>query len=301
MDLTVEVGGLKLNNPVILASGPLGYSIKSLKRFADAGFGAVTSKTLTPTPWKGNPPPRIISVKPHYLLNSDGLRNPGFESFSKQMREWKFKNVPLIVSITAGTLEEWIEGAKLMEESGADAIQLNTSCSHIPDETHWGIYWSRDSDRFIKLVQNIKRKVKIPIWTKIKDAMLAERSGADANVVTGLYSGLLLDLRSGKPKIGMPNHWATVSGPPAKPLGLLNVAISAKKVRIPLIGSGGVMTGLDVVEYLMVGASAVELYTLAMWGGPNIIQKILNQLKEFMKQQNYSSVRDFQGKTLEYI
>jgi len=301
LDLKVEVGGLKLNNPLILASGPLGYSIRSLKRFADEGFGAVTSKTLTPIPWEGNPPPRVVNVKPYYLLNSDGLRNPGFESFFDQLSEWKVKHIPLIVSITAGTIEEWVEGTKLMEEGGADVVQLNTGCQHVPDETHWGAYWSQDPDRFMTLVQALKNEVKIPIWTKTLNTSLAEKAGADANVVGGFYSGLLIDTTTGRPKIGTLDMLPTVTGPPAKPSGLKNLALNAKKVDIPLIGSGGVMTGLDVVEYFMVGASAVELYTSAHWEGPRIARKIIGQISEYLEEHDSRSLNEIRGKTLKYI
>lgn len=301
LDLKVEVGGLKLSNPLILASGPLGYSIRSLKRFADEGFGAVTSKTLTPLPWEGNPPPRVVNVKPYYLLNSDGLRNPGFESFFDQMSEWKVEHIPLIVSITAGTIEEWVEGAKLMEEGGADVVQLNTGCQHVPAETHWGAYWSQDPDRFMTLVQALKEEVKIPIWTKTIHTTLAEKAGADANVVGGFYPGLLIDTTTGKPKIGNLDILPTVTGPPAKPSGLKNLVLNAKKVDIPLIGSGGVMTGLDVVEYFMVGASAVELYTSAYWEGPGIARKIMGQISEYLEEHDSRSLNEIRGITLKYI
>lgn len=300
-DLRVETGGLKLKNPVILASGPFGYNIKGLKRFASEGFSAVTSKTLTPVPWAGNPPPRSVSVKPYYLFNSDGLRNPGYENFCDELSTWDVDDVPVIVSITAGSIEEWVEGARMMEEAGAAAVQLNTACGHIPDETCWGAYWSADPGRFTDMVRSVKRAVKIPVWVKTTNAELAEKAGADADVIGGFYSGVVIDLKTGKPRIGTLEHSATVTGPPAKPVGLRSVALSAKKVGIPLIGSGGVSTGYDAIEYIMVGASAVELYTAAYWEGPGVVKKILEQIESFMVGEGIRSLDEIKGKSLQFL
>lgn len=300
-NLRLEIGGLMLNNPVILASGPFGYNIKSLKRFASEGFSAVTSKTLTPIPWEGNPPPRSVSVKPYYLFNSDGLRNPGIEKFCDELSNWDLDAVPVIVSITAGTIEEWVEGAKMIEAAGASVIQLNTACGHIPDETCWGAYWSKSSELFIDLVRSVKSAVNLPVWTKTTNAEMAEKAGADANVIGGFYSGMVIDVKTRKPKIGTLEHMATVTGPPAKPVGLKSVALSAKKVQIPLIGSGGVSTGFDAIEYLLVGASAVELYTAALWEGPGVVKKILAQIEGFMIEEGVETLEEIKGQSLQFL
>jgi len=301
LDLQVNIGRTTLRNPIILASGPLGYKPSILRRFAEAGFGAITSKTLTPVPWPGNPHLTVVDVHEAYILNSDGLRNPGFQAFVEEIKVAKMDGVPLIVSITAADIDEWISGAKLMEKSGADVVQLNTGCAHISPETRWGAYWSRSPERLARLVGTLKKEVSVPIWTKTRHVRVAEEAGADANVITGLFSGMLIDVDTGRPRLGALQFPGTVSGPAAKPAGILNVVNAARSVKIPLIGSGGITTGLDVLEYLMAGACAVEVYCVAMRKGPTTVRTMIDEIKNYLNRKRDLGVKELIGKSLKHI
>ena len=307
-DLSVDIAGLKLRNPLILGSGSLSYTGRGLRKLAEAGFGAVVGKTVTPTALKGNPHPRVVDVCDSYVINAEGLPNPGYKTYKKEIKLAKLSGVPIIASVTEGSPEEYAKLGAEMENSGADAIELNLCCPHRPDYPY-GIYWTETPERLTNVIKTVKEHVNIPVWPKIGlvgDSHLdlvkvAEKAGADAVVLIPIVTGMLIDIETGKPRLGRVEGTGSVTGPAIKPAGLRYVADAARLIRSAIIGTGGVSNGHDVIEYLMAGAKGVEIYTVVMRKGFTIVRQIINEVERFMTKKGYTNIKDIIGSTLRYF
>jgi len=315
-DLTVPFSGLEFRNPIILASGPLSSAIKGLLNAEKNGFGGVVTKTSTVAPNEGNPKPRW-SFSPYYLLSADGLPNKGYKAMAEDILKAKDAglSIPVIASIAGTSPAEYADMAKEMEKKGSDAIELNLCCPHRgsivgkPKDEPLGRYWSQAPGRAYEVVKAVKDAVKIPVWAKFPSvpvldnpeiALNMEDAGADAVVPTpGAFPGMTINLRTGKPVIGNLEHTGTLTGHAIKPVGIKFVSEMSRYLKTPVVGTGGVFSGLDIIEYAMVGAVAVEVLT-------SILQKvkvpdILQEMEQFLTDNGYDSLQDIRGKSLEYL
>ncbi len=316
MDVTVKVGGIVFANPIILASGPMSSTRNGLEKAVDMGFGGIVTKSSTITPSPGNPHPHMV-IRQGYVIGADGLHNNGYIMTGKDIKEIKQKGaaVPIIASVAGTSESEFITMAREFESCGAAGIELNFVCPNRgklvgrTQEETIGRYWSECTGRCPSVIKGVKKAVKIPVWAKIpfetvyKDHRIfqeMEDCGIDAIVITTtMPRAMALNLDTGKPLLGNPRGAGAVGGFIMKPLGISCVAEISRIVKIPVIASGGVFSGLDIAEYIMAGAQAIAGLTAFLQKAT--VSKMINELSDFMSQHNYSSLQEFRGITHRYL
>ncbi len=295
--LEVNLSGLKLKSPIILASGILGVSFSSMKRVIDAGAGAVTTKSIGPKPRKGYKNPSIIEIYPGTFMNSVGLANPGIDEFISEIKEIKKHNIPLIVSVFGDTKEVYLDVAIKAEKAGADAIEMNISCPHA-EVASIGI----DKDLTYEIVKFLKEKLTLPLFVKLNPnvtciaeiAFAAERGGADGVVAINTLSALKIDVNTKNPILS--HGSGGLSGKAIHPIAVKKVYELFKILKIPIIGCGGIDSWQDVIEFFLAGASAVQIGT-ALYKGTAIITEIINGITQYLKDNSYTSITDIKGLT----
>lgn len=301
VDLTVNIGKLKLRNPVILASGTVGYG-NEISEFADLSkLGAIVTKSLSLKPRKGNPPQRIVET-PSGMLNAIGLANVGVEEFIKDKIPFlKQHDVPLICNIAASTVEEYVECTKILDDQEIiKAFEINVSCPNVKDG---GLQFGNDLKavgRVTEAVRSVTNKSLIiklsPNVSYISEfAQVVKDAGGDAVSAINTLVGTSFNIFTRRPKIHNVN--GGLSGPAIKPVALAKVLEISRKVDIPIIGIGGIMNWKDVIEFMIVGASAVQIGTLNFID-PTSSVKIVNELEEYCSKNYYKKISDL---TASYI
>ena len=295
--LAIEIAGLKLKNPTILAAGILGYTGLSMKRVIDAGAGGIVTKTMGLEPRKGYLNPTIVQTDSG-LLNAMGLPNPGISHFKEEMNQLKTIQGPIIVSIFGSTTKEFIKVAKNAEEIGADAIELNVSCPHIKKAGA-----AIGSDKFLlkEIVENVKNAIELPIIVKltpnvtnIKEiAKSVEEAGADAITAINTIKAMAIDTETFRPILA--NKFGGLSGPAIKPIAVRCIYDIYSSVDIPIIGCGGISNWQDSIEFILAGASAVQIGTAIAFKGIDIFSSIAIDLEKYLRRKGYESVGDIVG------
>ncbi|MHA1986722.1 MAG: dihydroorotate dehydrogenase [Promethearchaeota archaeon] len=298
--LEINLSGLKLKSPIILASGILGVSYSSMKRVYNAGIGAVTSKSIGPRPRKGYKNPSILELYPGTFLNAVGLGNPGIDNFLSEIKEIKEYNIPLIVSVFGDTNESYLNVANKAEKAGADAVEINISCPHAKVSSI-GI----DSDLTYTLVKTLKEKLEVPLFVKLNPnvtdigeiALAAEKGGADGVVAINTLGAMIIDINTRRPILA--HGSGGLSGKAIHPIAVKKVYDLYQLLKIPIIGCGGISTWKDVVEFILAGASAVQIGTV-LYEGVEIISEINNSLIVFLEKNGLKSISELIGLTHEF-
>ena len=293
--LEINLSGLKLKTPIILASGILGVSYSSMKRVIDAGAGAVTTKSIGPKPRKGYKNPSIIEIYSGTFMNAVGLGNPGIDDFVAEIKEAKEHNIPLIVSVFGDTNDIYLDVAVKAEKAGADAIEINISCPHA-EVSSIGI----DNNLTYEIVKFLKKKLKVPLFVKLnpnvtnigKIAVAAEKAGADGVVAINTVAAMKIDVNIKRPILS--HGSGGLSGKAIHPIAVKKVYDLYKILNIPIIGCGGVDSWQDVIEFFLAGASAVQIGT-ALYKGAEIISEINEGLVNYLKDNEYESINDIKG------
>jgi dihydroorotate dehydrogenase (NAD+) catalytic subunit len=306
MDVSCSIAGVKLKNPIVLASGIWGTSPALLLRAARCGAGAVTAKTCTPVARRGHKNPAAVDWG-HGLLNAMGLPNPGAEEETELLREAKLllasQGVKLIASISADTAEDFGRAAVLIARAEPDLIELNISCPNIQDCDH-GIFAGHPQSaaavtRAVKSALNSAAKIpcivklapNVPSISEI--ALAVAEAGADAITAINTMPGMLIDAESGRPVLA--NTTGGVSGPALKPIALRCVYETREAVRVPIIGTGGIVTGIDAVEMIAAGATAVGVGSAVTYRGEKAFALILSELEGWLSAHGYSRLEDIRG------
>lgn len=300
-DLSVQVGPLRLSNPLMTASGTAGLGLE-LDPFMDLkDAGAIVVKTLTNLPRHGNPMPRLHET-PSGLLNSIGLPNKGLDHFIAEVMPRLAGRADCLIVNIAGTCTEEFGGmaAKLDEIEGVDGLELNISC---PNVDGGDLPFGRDPEVVSRLVKDVRQATKLPVITKLSPnvsdigsiAKAAEEAGSDALSLVNTVLGMAVDWRTKKPCLG--TVVGGLSGPAIKPIAVRMVWEVANAVEIPVIGIGGVRNVDDVLEFMVAGASAVQVGT-THYGTPDIIPRLVKDLDEAMTSMGQRRVADLIG-TLE--
>ena len=299
IDLSTEIAGVKLKNPVIVASGTFGYGDELTDLVEVSKLGAVITKTVTLNPKAGNPPPRLAETASG-LLNTIGLQNVGVRSFLKE--KWdtlKGLGVPVIVSIAGETAQEYIDIVKILNDvSGISAIELNLSCPNLKKRII-----CQDPELVEEIVSQTSKISKVPVAAKLSPqvedlvsiSVLCERSGAKALSLVNTFPGMAIDIKTRKPKLSTVT--GGLSGPAVKPLALKCVWDVYGKVSIPIIGGGGIMTGEDAIEFFLAGASAVSIGT-ANFINPEAGPDIVAGIREYFDSNKLEKMEDIVGKLL---
>lgn len=304
ISLAVSIGSLNLENPILVASGTFGYAkdVAGLTSgngaFSLSRLGGILPKTITRLPRQGNRPPRTCETTAG-LLNAIGLDNDGLEEFiSQKMPYLRSIGTKIIVSIAGRTAEEYAEmAAALSDVEGVDALELNISCPNVAHGTDFG----KNPAECERLVAGVRRATRLPFFTKLTPnvgdvtviAKAAEQGGSDAVSLINTVLGMAIDWRKCAPRLG--NGMGGMSGPAIKPIALRMVYQTARAVQIPIVGIGGIETIDDVMEFLVAGATAVEVGT-ANFYAPTCTQKILDALPEAVSFFGTSDVRDVIGR-----
>ncbi len=295
--LAVEVAGLRLRSPTLNASGVLGMSAPLLKRVYDSGAGAVVTKSLGPLARPGHINPTLVEVEGG-VLNAMGLPNPGVEGYLDELRELKSEGVTVVASFFASTVEEFQSGAKALCSAGADALELNLSCPNVGGEPGM---CAADSMNVERVTAAVKQVATSPVLVKLSPnvtdiasiAVAAERGGADAITAVNTLKAMAIDADFRRPILT--NVTGGLSGPALKSVALRCVWEIAEAVKVPIIGCGGVTGWRDAVEYLLAGASAVEIGTGVMYEGFEVYGKVNEGIERYLEENGFKSVREVVG------
>lgn len=300
-NLKIKIGKLELKNPVMVASGTFGYG-EEFKDFIDLRkLGAIVSKTITLNPRKGNPPPRTCET-PAGMLNSIGLENPGLEGFIQNKLPFLKKlKVPIIVSIASeGAPEEFVTLARRLGTiKEVAAIELNISCPNIRHSSQAGLI-SQDPQATYETVHSVRRATRKTLITKLSPnvtdiaaiALSAQNAGSDAVSLINTLTGMSINVKTRKPKIAAIT--AGLSGPAIRPVAVRMVWEVYQKIKIPVIGMGGIIDTASALEFFLAGASAVSVGT-ANFINPRTTIEIISGLKDYLIQQKISDIRDLVG------
>jgi dihydroorotate dehydrogenase (NAD+) catalytic subunit len=295
--IAIEIAGLKLPNPTILASGILGYTGLSLKSVIEAGAGAVVTKSMGLQPRTGYSNPTIVQTDCG-LINAMGLPNAGISHFKEELEQLKSIKVPAIVSIYGYSPDEFGRVAKTALKMGADALELNVSCPHIKKA---GAEIGCDPVLLSKIVKEVKKKFDKPIIAKLTPnvtnlteiAKAVEEAGADAITAVNTFKAMAIETETGRPILA--NKFGGLSGPAIKPLAVRCVYDIYNSVNIPIIGCGGISKWQDAVEFMLAGASAIQIGTSVAYQGVEIFDTVTKGIKSYLKRKNYKNVNELVG------
>jgi len=269
----------------------------SMKRIADSGAGAVVTKSIGLKPREGYPNPTIVELDCG-LLNAMGLPNPGIDNFSDEIKELKNSDIPIIGSIFGSNAKEFSELAKKMENYGANAVELNMSCPHAKG---YGAEVGSDSKLVNEITSKVKKSIKIPVFVKLSPNLMniveiakaAEKGKADGIVAINTVKAMKIDLDLKMPVLS--NKVGGYSGKAVKPIGVRCVYDIYQNVKIPIIGVGGITNGEDALEYIMAGASAVQIGSGLYYREIDIFKKICKEIESWMKANNYDDLTELVG------
>ena len=296
--LETRVAGIKLKNPTVLASGVLGTTGPSLRRIAEEGAGAVTTKSLGTVPREGHKNPTVVELGEGSILNAMGLPNPGVGNYFEELSEAKKGGVPVIASVFGGTADEFAEVAAKIEEAGPDMIELNVSCPNVGKGTLFG----KDPVSAAEVTKKVKAAVKVPVTVKltpnadrvVEVAKAVEEAGADAiTAINSVGPGMAIDIETNLPILS--NRVGGLSGAAIRPIAVKHVFDIYENVKIPIIGLGGISNGQDAIEMLMAGASAVGIGTAVYYQGIDVFKKVSKEIEEFMTRKSFKSIKELVG------
>lgn len=293
--LETSISGIKLENPLMLASGILDENGYSMKRILEEGAAAVVTKSINRDGRTGYRPP-IVSEIPGGLLNAVGLANPGIDSFGGEIELTLQAGKPVIGSLFGSTVDEFIYVSKKMQEYGASAVELNLSCPHVKGV---GAEIGSDPEMVAAIVDELKSNLKIPVFAKLSPnvsdmlKIAGAASNADGLVLINTVRGMAIDIHARRPVLS--NSYGGLSGKAIKNVGLRYVYQMKKETGMEIIGVGGIENAEDALEYIMAGASALQVGTALYEHGRGIFGEISRGMQDFMEKEGYSSIRDMVG------
>ncbi len=298
VDLSVNVGALRLSNPILAASGTLGYGVEFAHLFDLNRLGGFVVKGLSLEPMAGAPAPRLCET-PSGMLNAVGLQNVGVRAFvAEKLPALRQYHTAVIANVFGYTVDEYVGVIRVLEEAeGLAGYELNISC---PNTAHGGIQFGSDPQMVSEVVSAARRAARRPLWVKLSPnvtdigiiAKAAEEAGADALTVANTHQAMSIDVRTRKSRLGRAT--GGLSGPAIKPITLRLVYETRRAVKIPIIGLGGIEKADDVLEYLIVGASAVQIGT-ANFSQPSACVEILGQLEKRCRRDNCNNISSLIG------
>ncbi len=296
--LGITLCGIPLRNPVLAASGTFGYGVEFAAQVDLNQLGGIVVKGLSREPVTGNPPPRLWEAVAG-MINSVGLQNIGVRAFVRdKLPALRRYRTAVFANVFGYEVEDYVEVVSVLEDAeGLAGYELNVSC---PNTRRGGIYFSSDPGLLAEVVEAVRRIAKRPVIVKLSPnvariqpfARAAEQAGADAISLVNTFVALAVDPRTGRARIGA--GFGGLSGPAIKPIALGMVYEAAQAARIPVIGLGGISTGEDAAEFLVAGATAVQVGTATFWD-PAAPARIISELDRFLEEQKIGNVREIIG------
>lgn len=300
IDLSVNLCGVKFNNPLIAASGTFGFGREFCEFYPLSELGGVSCKGITLKERMGNLPPRIAETEGG-ILNAVGLQNPGVDHFIENDLHWlKEQNTVVIANIAGNTVEDYCEMAEKLSDTEVDFIELNISC---PNVKSGGVQFGTSCESVGAITAEVKKHCKKPLMVKLSPnvtdiaeiAKSAEYHGADVISMINTLTGMRIDINSKRPIIR--NNTGGMSGPAVFPIAVRMVWQVYNAVKIPIVGMGGISKWQDAVEMLMAGASALQIGTV-LFNDPYAPIKINEGIKKFMEDKNINSVSELSGSVI---
>jgi len=297
--LATSLCGIPLKTPVLAASGTYAYGVE-LRDLVDlSAVGGIVVKGLSCEPMDGNPPPRVWETQAG-MINSIGLQNIGVRAFvAEKLPQLRTAGTAIFANVFGYAIEDYLEVVRVLEDAeGVAAYELNVSC---PNTKHGGIFFSSDPALLAEVIGAVRKIARRrPLIVKLSPnvarieplAKAAEESGADALSLVNTFVGLAIDPKTRKSRLGA--GFGGLSGPAIKPIALRMVYEAARSVKIPVVGLGGISDGLDAAEFLIAGASAVEVGTANFWD-PSAPVRIARELEEFLQQERIEHVNELIG------
>ncbi len=298
LNLQVDLAGIKLKTPVLLASGPAGYGHEYRELLDFRTLGAIIVKGISLEPWTGNLPPRLAETSCG-LLNAVGLQNPGVDYFLKEdLPALRNSGTKVIVNVVGCSPDEYAAvTSRLDGKEGIDGLEINISC---PNVKAGGMAFGTDPKATAKLVEKVRRETELPLVIKLTPnvtdistvARAAETAGADGLSLINTLAGMLIDTENQKPLLG--NTFGGLSGPAVMPVALKMVWQAAAAVRIPVLGMGGINSADDALQFIMAGARAVAIGT-GIFYNPRLPVEINKGLAGYLHDKGYNSLAEVEG------
>ncbi len=297
INMSVNFCGIEFKNPIVTASGTFGFGSEYNEYAALSEYGGIGTKGITRRERAGNAPPRIAET-PSGILNSVGLQNPGVEAFAADiMPRLAEIDTNVIVNMSGNTIEEYCEMAEILSDTDAAAIEMNISC---PNVRHGGLAFGTNPDVVYELTREVKAVSKKPLVVKLSPnvtsvtdiALAAQRGGADALSLINTLLGMKIDINTRRPVLA--NNMGGLSGPAVKPVAVRMIYQTAQAADIPIIGMGGVMSGADVIELMLAGASLVALGT-GMFIEPDLILRVKREMAEYCAKFGITDITELTG------
>jgi len=298
--LAIDLAGIHLKNPLLLASGFLGISQEIFNRLYHDGLGAIVSKSISVSPLDGYKGPTVVSLGEKGYLNAVGLANPGSDVFAHEIMN---NQIPLIVSIVGSSQSDFPKLISKFDKLNILGYEINLSCPHV---AKMGMEVGDDLDLVTKIIKTIKSKTKKPVIVKVgigntdvlKLASKIQESGADAITAINTIRAMAINVETGMPILS--NKVGGLSGIPLKPIGVRCVFEITKKVNIPVIGCGGIFTWEDAVEYILAGATAIELGSVIGFEGLNAFNEIKLGITRYLEKKNCKNIKEIIGLAHKY-
>ncbi|URZ07653.1 dihydroorotate dehydrogenase [Clostridium felsineum] len=296
-NINVNMCGIDFKNPVIAASGTFGFGEEYNEYFDVSKLGGICSKGLTFNPKEGNEGERVFEVTGG-MMNSVGLQNPGVKEFIKnELPKMNNFDTVAIVNLGGSCEEDYINGMKLLENTNAEMIELNISC---PNVKHGGMAFGIKSEVAYKVVSEVRSVTSKPLMVKLSPnaedivdmAVKCEKAGADAISLVNTFKGMAIDIKKKKPVFN--NISAGVSGRAIKPIALRMVYEVCKNVTVPVVGMGGIYTAEDAIEFIMAGATAIQVGT-ANFIKPDVCLDIIEGMEKFLQQEGIEHIKNIRG------
>jgi dihydroorotate dehydrogenase (NAD+) catalytic subunit len=298
MDLSVDIGSLRLASPLIAASGCFGYGVEYADAVDLASLGGIAVKGLFLQPREGHPPPRIVET-PSGMLNAIGLQGIGVKRFiDEKLPELRHRRAVVIVNICGTTLDEYVELARILSDAeGVGALELNISCPNIKEG---GITFGCSLTGTHSVVSAVRRVTRLPVIPKLTPnvtdvasfARAAEEAGADAVSLVNTFLAMAIDVETRRPRLS--NIVGGLSGPAIRPIAVRMVYECRRAVKIPIIGMGGIASASDALEFIIAGAQAVQVGT-ANFVDPFIWSKLLTGIQDYMDRHQIERITDLVG------
>ena len=297
MNMSINIAGVEMKNPVTVASGTFGSGMEYADFVDLSVLGAVTTKGVANVPWEGNPTPRIAETDCG-MMNAVGLQNPGIDTFlSRDLPFLAKQDTKIIVNVCGRSKEDYVDVVEKLADSPADLLEINVSC---PNVKEGGIAFGQDPKALYDITTAVKKAAKQPIIMKLSPnvtditvmARAAEEGGADAISLINTLTGMKIDIE--RRCFALANKTGGVSGPAIKPIAVRMVYQAAKTVNIPIIGMGGIDSAEDAIEFIMAGATAVAVGT-ANFRNPSITAEIVKGIEEFMIRKGIEDISEIRG------
>ena len=298
--LSIDLAGIPLRNPLLLASGFLGISQQVFNRLYNDGLGAIVSKSISVSPLEGYKGPTVVYLGEKGYLNAVGLANPGSDVFAHEIMN---NQIPLVVSIVGSSQSDFQKLINKFDKLNIVAYEVNLSCPHVEK---MGMEVGDDPDLVTKIIKTIKTRTKKPVIIKVgigksdvlKLATIIQESGADAITAINTIKAMAINVETGMPVLS--NKVGGLSGVPLKPIGVRCVYEIFKKVNIPVIGCGGIFTWEDAIEYILAGATAIELGSVIGYRGLKVFNGIKLGITRYLQKKDYKNVKEIIGLAHKY-